>query len=284
MSPRRKKRSAEVRNSLRLFGLLAVLAGVNVYVFFFNAKTAPREILKPSSTVRAAEGTAGTLRQAADNAKAEIEAKLDGKAGTKTAIQSPDAGVASKSASAKADAGKAAQARKAATASKLPHAVVPGGKAVGAAGSGAAGPKGQPGGSPGDDSEESPNPEKRIGPSDTLGQLLAREGFEADGPKVVSALSRLFDPKLIRGGQAYSVHLDDQGEPDSFEYHPNAATRFVVTRGVSGSWIATRVDQPIETKTVTAQAGSIRRCTNRCSPRARARRWPACWSTCWRGT
>ena len=66
MSSRRKskKRSAEVRNSLRLFGLLAVLAGVNVYVFFFNRGTAPREILKPSSTVNGADGKAGVLHEA----------------------------------------------------------------------------------------------------------------------------------------------------------------------------------------------------------------------------
>ena len=47
LSPRRKRRSAEVRNSLRLFGLLAVLAGVNVYVFFFNHGTAPRDVQIP---------------------------------------------------------------------------------------------------------------------------------------------------------------------------------------------------------------------------------------------
>src|SRR3954469_15244553 len=62
LSPRRKRRSAELRNSLRLFGLLAVLAGVNVYVFFFNRGTAPREVLKPSSMMRGADGKAGTLK------------------------------------------------------------------------------------------------------------------------------------------------------------------------------------------------------------------------------
>ncbi|MBC8132858.1 MAG: hypothetical protein H7X95_07740, partial [Deltaproteobacteria bacterium] len=61
-----------MRNSLRLFGLLAVLAGVNVYVFFFNQGTAPREVLKPSSMVKAAEGKAQMLKQASDEANAAL--------------------------------------------------------------------------------------------------------------------------------------------------------------------------------------------------------------------
>jgi hypothetical protein len=56
---------------------------------------------------------------------------------------------------------------------------------------------------------------------DTLGQVLAREGFDADA-QVVVALSRLVDPRQIRGGQSYAVRTDDRGEPESFEYRPNA--------------------------------------------------------------
>jgi hypothetical protein len=75
VSPRRKRRSAEVRNSLRLFGLLAVLAGVNIYVFFFNRGTAPREVLKPSSTLKAADGANGkmaTLKEATGEAQERL--------------------------------------------------------------------------------------------------------------------------------------------------------------------------------------------------------------------
>jgi murein DD-endopeptidase MepM/ murein hydrolase activator NlpD len=117
-------------------------------------------------------------------------------------------------------------------------------------------PKGQPGGSPGEDDEGSLNPEKRIGDAETLGQILVREGFEGEAPKVATALSRLFDPKAIRGGQTYVVHTDESGEPESFEYHPSAVTRFVVSRGAAGAWVAVRVDQPVEIKTVTV-AGAI---------------------------
>ncbi|MBC8133972.1 MAG: M23 family metallopeptidase, partial [Deltaproteobacteria bacterium] len=137
-------------------------------------------------------------------------------------------------------------------------------------------PKGSPGGSPGQENEAAPirindqpsdqassrpdnpesSPEKKIGDSDTLGQVLVREGFEGESVRVAAALARLFDPKLIRGGQVYTVRLNEKGEPGSFEYRPNAVTRFVATRGESGAWIATRVDQPVETKIV-AVAGTV---------------------------
>src|SRR3954470_9925407 len=54
-SRRRKRRSVELRNSLRLGLLLSGLVGINVYVFFFNRGTAPREVLKPASMVKATE-------------------------------------------------------------------------------------------------------------------------------------------------------------------------------------------------------------------------------------
>lgn len=257
MPPRRRKRSAEVRNSLRLFGLLAVLAGVNVYVFFFNRGTAPREVLKPSSMAKAADGKGGTLKQAASEAAAALTPQA---AGLMTA---PLASQGNGKAKAPVPIGPAPTAPAAGHPSKATT------KAKMASGGGP--PKGSPGGSPGHDNEapqpansqlESPesspenNPEKKFGESDTLGHVLAREGFDSEGPRVVAALSRLLDPKLIRGGQTYSVDRDEQGEPASFEYRPNAVTRFVATPGQSGAWIATRVDQQVETK-VESASGSI---------------------------
>ncbi|HVR64662.1 MAG TPA: hypothetical protein VMU50_22335, partial [Polyangia bacterium] len=71
---KRKRRSVELRNSLRLGALLAALVGVNVYVFFFNRHTAPREVLNLQSTSKTiesqkqevakkdAEGARGKLR------------------------------------------------------------------------------------------------------------------------------------------------------------------------------------------------------------------------------
>jgi murein DD-endopeptidase MepM/ murein hydrolase activator NlpD len=253
VAPRRKRRSAEVRNSLRLFGLLTVLAGVNVYVFFFNRGTAPREVLKPSSMVREIGGKAASVNEATDQARAAL-------------VPQPAALV-----------DQAAPA--AASKSKLPVPVAPvtgtnksldkNSKSTVASGGGP--PKGSPGGSPGQDQgsagsptssskaqESGPDstPQKQFGESDTLGQVLAREGFEGQGARVAAALSRLTDPRLIRGGQSYAIRFDEQGEPDAFEYRPNPATHFVVSKGDSGAWIATRVDQAIDMKIV-ATSGTV---------------------------
>jgi murein DD-endopeptidase MepM/ murein hydrolase activator NlpD len=280
VSPRRKRRSAEVRNSLRLFGLLAVLAGVNVYVFFFNRGTAPREVLKPSSTFKAADGANGkaaTLKEAAADAKNQLKAQVAGAGSAADSLEVPVAtGRQVAAVKAKPPVPLAPAASKAAAG--RPTSVAAGGSP----------PKGSPGGSPGQDdgtpapqvqsnsapvtpsgspensqrpsqenpSQESPNQEKTFGDSDTLGQVLAREGFDDDAPQVVAALSRLLDPKLIRGGQHYSVRLNEQGEPEAFEYHPNPVTRYVATRGPSGAWVGTRVEQPLMTQ-IESASGTI---------------------------
>src|SRR3954471_18855904 len=54
---RRKRRSVELRNSLRLGALLVALAGINVYVFFFNRGTAPRDVLNMQSTSKTLDST-----------------------------------------------------------------------------------------------------------------------------------------------------------------------------------------------------------------------------------
>ncbi len=282
VSPRRKRRSVEVRNSLRLFGLLTVLAGVNVYVFFFNHGTAPREVLKPSSMVKAAEGKTGILKQATAEANAALlpQAAMPGT----TASGAESASKGKLPVALVSPSGSGAPSPKVISRSGVPG---PLGEPVGKSSPLATGggpPKGSPGGSPGQDPEtrlaqakdqatdqdtktpsglvenprENPenSPEKRFSDSDTLGHVLAGEGFGPEGPRVVGALSRLFDPKLIRGGQAYLIRSDERGEPESFEYRPNAVTRFVVTRSDSGSWVAVRVDQPVETKVV-AVAGTV---------------------------
>jgi murein DD-endopeptidase MepM/ murein hydrolase activator NlpD len=145
-------------------------------------------------------------------------------------------------------------------------------------------PKGRPGGSPGSDEAGGPslpsNPasesppsqgtnlaspptlptparlaklerrEQSIGDADTLSQILLREGFEGEAPRVLAALSRLYDPKLIQSGQRYVVRAAETGEPEVFELHPSPVTRVVITHAASGDWVATRVDQPVETKLV----------------------------------
>src|SRR4029079_16151887 len=54
---RRRRRSREGGKHLRLGVLLVGLVGVNVYVFFFNRGTAPREILNMQSTSKTFDST-----------------------------------------------------------------------------------------------------------------------------------------------------------------------------------------------------------------------------------
>jgi len=98
--------------------------------------------------------------------------------------------------------------------------------------------------------------EKKFGNADTLGQVLAREGFGTSGPQVVAVLGKLVDPRGIRGGQKYIVHLGDDGTPASFEYQPSAILRYLVEKDEdAGTWKARKLEAAIEMKT--ADAGGV---------------------------
>src|SRR5215831_15279301 len=78
LARRRKRRSSEKRSSVRLGVLLVGLVGVNVYVFLFNHRTAPRDVLHMQSTSRTLEQAAAKDKQAAAQvlaAKAAEEAQ-----------------------------------------------------------------------------------------------------------------------------------------------------------------------------------------------------------------
>jgi len=47
---KRKRRTAQFRNSVRVGVVLTALTAINVYVFFFRDDTAVRKVLAPSST------------------------------------------------------------------------------------------------------------------------------------------------------------------------------------------------------------------------------------------
>ncbi len=90
--------------------------------------------------------------------------------------------------------------------------------------------------------------EGQIGPSDTLGTVLAREGFGGAALGVTAALTKLVDPKLIRAGEKYQVDRDDEGTPESFEYMPTPVLRYQVTRKSDGTWQAKKQEKPLEIK------------------------------------
>ncbi len=246
-----------MRNSLRLFGLLTVLGAVNVYVFFFNHGTAPREVLKPSTLSRSAMGKSGSKSGATSGSTSGSVISSS----SKDLPSSDPAPVGDDSDPARIVGLPAATVsgpeEPPAPAGSVGGDAVARGQAQAPTTLGSPSPKDQPGGSPGEDDDTGQSPEKRVGPSDTLGQILVREGFGPEvAARITAVLSRLFDPRLIRAGQAYRVRLDEQGEPEAFELRPNAVTRFAVTRGSGSDWVVTRVDQSVDSQ-VASVAGVI---------------------------
>jgi murein DD-endopeptidase MepM/ murein hydrolase activator NlpD len=97
---------------------------------------------------------------------------------------------------------------------------------------------------------------KTFNPSDTLGQVLAREGFGAAGPQVAAALAKLVDPRTIRGGQKYLVRTGDDGTPSAFEFQPSAILRYVVEKDEDeGKWKARKLESAVEIRS--AEAGGL---------------------------
>jgi len=167
-SRKRKRRTAEFRNSVRLGLLLVALTGINVYVFFFRDDTAVRKVLQPSSTGKS---------------------------------------LASEKAQAVADS--------------IPESLGgPGLKVRDKRGTGGAGAPVDPDGRV---------VEGKIGPSDALVTVLAREGFGGVSAAVIKALEKVLDPKSIRPGDGYLVGFDAEGNPELFEYLPSPVLRYIVT-------------------------------------------------------
>ncbi len=251
---RRKKRSAEIRNSLRLGLVLVGLVGINVYIFFFNRGTAPREVLKPASMVKSSEAqNQAMLQQSADAVRRPAPPRALALAGAPARGPAAGRAVATRgraAAPAPTTAGAAA-VTPAAPVAPVTGAAVGATPAVAATLAVAAVPRPVvqiPFAPPEEDATE----DMRIGPSDTLGQLLAREGFGGATSAVVAALSKLCDPKLIRGGQIYRVGLEDDGTPASFEYQPTPILRYVVEKDDGGKWQARKLEQAVDVKSVEA--------------------------------
>jgi murein DD-endopeptidase MepM/ murein hydrolase activator NlpD len=237
----------EMRNSLRLGVVLASLVGINVYVFFFNRGTAPRDVLNLQSTSRTLDGTRHDLlgkdatRGHALLASASEPAKPAVKTSPAVAVAPAAAPVFKAPSPQVASAPQVTGAERAPPhgAFEVPWAPPPeddGESAVG--GDGAI--------------------ERKFVNAETLSQVLAREGFGPAAGNVVAALSKLVDPKTIQGGQKYFVRLDDTGTPEAFEYQPSVVLRYIVERqengtpngSLSGSWTARKAEQPVETKTI----------------------------------
>jgi murein DD-endopeptidase MepM/ murein hydrolase activator NlpD len=93
--------------------------------------------------------------------------------------------------------------------------------------------------------------EGKVGGSDTLVNLLAREGFGAVSAAVVKALSRVLDPRQMRAGDGYLVAFDAEGNPELFEYLPSPALRYIVSPRPDGAggWQARKEEKALELRT-----------------------------------
>jgi murein DD-endopeptidase MepM/ murein hydrolase activator NlpD len=240
---------------LRLGVVLAALIGVNVYVFFFNRGTAPREILNLQSTSKPFEATRQEALSADVRKASELVASSSGDA-RKTPAASPKP-------AAKAVTTPAAAPAAAAPAIKIPFAPPAEPVALRAPAASAAPPAikipfAPPPEDEGEAADAQTGVEKKFAANDTLGAVLAREGFGSAGPSVIAALSKLVDPRSIRGGQKYVVRTGDDGTPESFEYQPTPALRYLVERddaeeGAAPRWSARKLAETIEIKI--AEAG-----------------------------
>ncbi len=270
-----------MKNSLRLSALLVGLVGINVYVFFFNHKTAPREVLNLQSTTKTMEtnrrevlsADARAGREAIATSAAQKKAVAPRATATapapaqvveRGAIEATPAAPAAEPAPAPpkplgpaaelADRTLAANIPPPHAPYQIPFAPPPESPA----------PRGTtphalfqiPFAPPPEDDGEAHEDtvEKKLANNDTLGQVLAREGFGPAGPQVIAALGKLVDPRSIRGGQKYVVRLGEDGAPASFEYQASAILRYLVEKDdESGSWKGRKLEAAVELKT--AEAG-----------------------------
>ena len=249
-----------MKKSLRLGVLLTALVGINVYVFFFNRGTAPREILNMQSTSKTFEATKQETLAADARKAGELVASASAADPRRTAKPAPPQAPAAAPKSALTAAPPVIRipyapppeplaARAPAPAPTSPRAIeIPF----------APPPEGDPAtadGQPGQQGQQ--GTEKQFAGADTLGQVMAREGFGAAGPSVIAALAKLVDPRTIRGGEKYVVRMGDDGAPDAFEYQPTPALRYLVERaespdGAKSTWTARKLAATVELKTVEA--------------------------------
>ena len=287
-----------MKNSLRLSVLLVGLVGINVYVFFFNHKTAPREVLNLQSTTKTIETTrrevltadARTAREALTAEAAAKPASNGKEPRPRTQATTPSTPVALPAAPAVIEpaaeratppVAEAAievplpppapprviapkpdlAARTFAANTPPPHAAfqvpyAPPPEPMAARASTPPHAAFQiPFAPPAEDDAEAheDSVEKKFNNADTLGQVLAREGFGPAGPQVIAALAKLCDPRSIRGGQKYVVRLGEDGVPASFEYQPSAILRYLVEKDEeTGSWKGRKLEAAVELKTVAA--------------------------------
>jgi murein DD-endopeptidase MepM/ murein hydrolase activator NlpD len=246
-----------MRSSFRLGLLLVGLVGINVYVFFFNRKTAPREVLNLQSTAKTMEvsrrevlkearlppGAGPAVAPRPERATPPLAPPAAAPPPAPTAETAPPVILASAS-------GGQPQIRipfAPPPDPAPPHALAP-----------PHAPYQIPFAPPPEDDDEARDDgvEKKFSQADTLGQVMSREGFGPAGAQVIAALAKLVDPRSIRGGQKYVVRQGDDGAPASFEYVPTPALRYLVEKNdETGAWTGRKLAANVDIQT--AEAGGV---------------------------
>jgi murein DD-endopeptidase MepM/ murein hydrolase activator NlpD len=240
---------------VRLGVVLAGLVGINVYVFFFNRGTAPRDVLNLQSTSKTMEGTRHELLAKDASKGRTLIASASSAAPAKAAPAAPAPAEAAPPPADRAQPPGAPVAVVAEAERPAPPAAPAAPKLLGPQHAPPPGTFQVPWAPPPEDDGESAvggdgAVERRFANAVTLSQVLAREGFGPDGLKVVAALSKLVDPKTIQGGQKYFVRLGEEGAPEAFEYQPSPVLRYIVEKDENGAWNARKAEQAVELKTV----------------------------------
>jgi murein DD-endopeptidase MepM/ murein hydrolase activator NlpD len=266
--------------------VLVGLIGVNVYVFFFNRGTAPREILNMQSTSKTFDSTrqealSADVRRAGELVASSSKPAANKPASASARVAAPSEPVPAPREDQVASAreaqvpspreagrglgrGAAAPAAPTPVAFKIPFAPPP--EPVAARAPAPSAPAAPPAikipfAPPPEDEADAADAqngvEKKFAANDTLGAVLAREGFGSAGPNVIAALAKLVDPRSIRPGAKYVVRIGDDGTPEAFEYQPTPALRYVVERDDDADaavhrWTGRKLEQNIEIKIVQA--------------------------------
>ena len=110
----------------------------------------------------------------------------------------------------------------------------------------------------GDAADTQAGVEKKFAANDTLGAVLAREGFGAATPNVIAALAKLVDPRSIRGGaEVHRAHRRRRHagivRVPAHAGAPVPGRGETTTRAAAHRWTARKLEATIEIKT--AEAG-----------------------------
>ncbi len=99
--------------------------------------------------------------------------------------------------------------------------------------------------------------EGKVGPSEALVTILAREGLPAPtAANVAKALSEALDPRLLRAGDGYLLGFDPEGNAVRLEIVSSPVLRYVVTRADGEAWQVQKKEKALEVRTAEA-AGAI---------------------------